>query len=168
MNFNSILEKLNLIETILLEIPYGVDVNFKNLRLIVDSDNSHFSSGFNKSNKTYIGNIGKDFFQIRPKSNKYYPGLYISAKGKIIQGEGTRTLKINVNGFDKKWSSSFLVMFSIFATLTLWDEPSFQSVIFLSIGFAFFSFILITVMKDSVKKFKESIILELKSNLLIK
>ena len=101
MDSMKILKKLNLIETFRLDIGNKKSKIFSELKLITDMDNRYFTEGVDKSKKKYVGQVGTDFFNIKP-IDTYYSQLNVCARGKIFEGKDKTELEIEINGFHKK------------------------------------------------------------------
>ncbi len=162
MDSQKILKKLKLIETFQLDIGHSKDDVFKELKLITNRDNQHFTSSVNKSNKKYVGQVGTDFFTLKPR-DEFYPKLDVCAHGKIIDGMDKTQLEIEINGFHKKWVVEFPIMFLIFAFIVLWMDNSLASLIFLCVAFLWLSFGCIFIMRFNKERFKNKLVKILKS-----
>ncbi len=162
MDSIEILKKMKLIETFRLDIGNEKSKIFKELKRITDRDYQHFSAGVDKTNKRYVGQVGTDFFDIRPRDT-YHSQLDVYAHGKVIEGQDKTQLEIQINGFHKKWIIQFPIVFSIFAIIVLWVGDSFATRIFLCVTFFYLFFGCIALMWFNKKKFKNRLVKDLKS-----
>lgn len=157
MDSNEILKRLKLIETFRLDIGNQKSAIFTELKLITDRDNQYFSAGADKSNIKYVGQVGSDFFNIKP-CDKYYSQMDISAYGKIVNENDKDELEIEIDGFHKKWVIQFPIMFLFFAIIVLMASNTTASWIFLCVGFVWMSFSCVLIMRFGKKLFKNRLI----------
>lgn len=165
MDSRTVLKKLKLIENIKLKIPDGTEDIFKNLRLLTENDSAHLENSLKNPEYKYIGQVGKDFFNIKHNNNSFRQILDISAIGKTTRVKGTDWLEIEINGFHKKWFFRGLIMLPLFAIFLLFLDNSLGTRIFLCVVFVYIPFGQIMIMKFFKNRFKKNLKRELKKDI---